>query len=106
MSFLVSLGVEVAYRSGLRSAIGMQADGTPHFRAMQEASWQCVDVATKFAHTVSFDTPTMKLVYLRRDRMYESVEHSRRRHTNMLELEQTDRVIDEAAMFVRKLAKS
>ena len=106
MTFLVSLGVEVAYRSGVRSAIGMQADGTPHFRAIQEASWQCVDVATEFAHTVSFDTATMKLCYLRKDRMVTSVEHSRRRHANILGPAQTDRAIGEAAMVVRKLAKS
>lgn len=106
MTLLVSLGVEAAHRAGVRSAIGMQADGTPHFRAMQEASWQSLDVATKFAHTVSFDTPTMKLCYLRKDRMQASVEHSRRRHANILGLAQTDRAIVDAAMVVRKLAKS
>ena len=106
MTFLVSLGVEVAYRSGVRSAIAMQADGTPHYQAMLEASWQFADVATEFAHTVSFETPTMKLCYLRKDRMPDSVSHSRRRHSNILGPAHTDRVIGEAAMVVSKLAKS
>jgi hypothetical protein len=69
---------------GIRSAIGMQADGTPHFEEMTRAGWQCRDVATHFARSVSFETPTMKLVYLRKARMADSIEHSKRRHANTI----------------------
>lgn len=106
MTFLVAMGVEVAHRARTPSALGMQAVGTPHFRAMQEASWQSLDVESRFAHVISIDTPTMKLCYLRRDRMQTSVEHSRRRHSNILDLAHTDRALGDATMVVRKLAKS
>jgi hypothetical protein len=48
----------------------------------------------------------MKLCYLRKERMQASVDHSRRRHSNILGPAHTDRAITEAAMVVRKLARS
>lgn len=105
MSLLVSLGVDVAYRAGIRSAIGMQADGTPHYEEMKRAHWQSRDVATQFAHSVSFETPTMKLVYLRKDRMAQSIAHSKRRHADTLAPDRADLAIVNAAAILRKMAR-
>jgi hypothetical protein len=105
MSLLVSLGVSVAYRAGIRSAIGMQADGTPHFHEMTRAGWQCRDVATQFARSVSFETPTMKLVYLRKARMADSIEHSKRRHADTLAASRAEPAIAQAVSVLRKMAR-
>ena len=105
MSLLVALGVSVAYRAGIRSAIGMQADGTPHFEEMTRAGWQCRDVATHFARSVSFETPTMKLVYLRKARMADSIEHSKRRHANTLAPARAEPAIAHAVSVLRKMAR-
>ena len=73
MSLLVALGVAVAHRAGLRSALGMQADGTPHYREMTRAGWRSRDVETRFARSVTFETPTMQLGYLQRAAMPHSI---------------------------------
>ncbi len=106
MSLLVALGVAVTHRAGMRSAIGMQADGTPHFDEIVRASWQSREVATEFAKSVSFETPTMKLVYLRRARMPDSIEYSNRRHAQILAPERAAPAIEQAAGHLRKMARS
>ncbi|MGC1439882.1 MAG: hypothetical protein WA888_04675, partial [Burkholderiaceae bacterium] len=83
MTFLVSVGVSVARHAGLRSAIAMQAVGTPHFGAMQRAGWQSVNVSTETAYAVSFDTGEMNLVYLSSAGLVSSDEYSRREHADI-----------------------
>jgi GNAT superfamily N-acetyltransferase len=105
MSLLVAAGVAIAHRAGLRSAIGMQADGTPHYREMTRAGWRSRDVATRFARSVSFETPTMKLVHLHRAAMPQSIEHSNRRHAQTLAPSRAEPAIERSAVLLGRMAR-
>ena len=105
MSLLVALGVAVAHRAGLRSALGMQADGTPHYREMTRAGWRSRDVETRFARSVSFETPTMKLVYLQRAARPHRIAHSARRHAGTVSPARAEPAISHAATLLQRMSR-
>jgi hypothetical protein len=105
MSLLVAAGVAIAHRAGLRSAIGMRADGTPHCSEMTRAGWRSRDVTTRFARSMSSATPTMKLVHRHRAAMPQSVEHSNRRHAQTLAPSRAEPAIERSAVLLGLMSR-
>lgn len=100
MGFLVSLGVAVAARSGLGSALAVQVDGTPHFAAMSAAGWQSKAIGAEDLALVSIER-TLQLVYLSRDRYEASARQSRQAHDALYRLLNPEPVIREASDLLR-----
>lgn len=93
MTFLVSTGVAVAYRAGLRSAIAVQAVGTAHFDAMLQAGWQSEEVSGKQVRLVALNGPELKFVYLPISLLPRSQQHSEQRHHDLWQYLQADQAI-------------
>lgn len=100
MAFLVSLGVASARRAGLGSALGVQYDGTPHFRAMNAAGWDRKPIADQMS-TVKGNAG-LGLVYIGRERFETSVRHSERVHAQLHQVFEVDRVVRDAVEQIAK----
>lgn len=101
MAFLVSLGVAIGRRAGLGSALGVQYDGTPHYRAMNAAGWNRRPIVDRM-FTVKGQAG-LGLVYIGRDRFEFSVRHSEREHAALHRQFQVEPVITAAALQLDKL---
>lgn len=101
MAFLVSLGVAIARRAGLGSALGVQYEGTPHYRAMNAAGWNRKPIVDRM-FTVQGQAG-LGLVYIGRQRFEASVRHSEREHASLHRQFRVEPVVTAAALRIDKI---
>jgi hypothetical protein len=83
MPFLLTLGVRIAQRTNQACALGVQATGTPHQRAMLEAGWQVRDVAAMSNPCLTMKTTT-QFLWLDAKHFETAVAHGLSRASNLL----------------------
>jgi hypothetical protein len=102
MAFFASMGPAIAQRAGLGSALGVQYEGTPHFRAMSAAGWERKPIGGERMATVKGNA-ALSLVYIGRERFAASVRHSERVHAELHRRLDVPRVVADAAALIAKL---
>jgi hypothetical protein len=95
MSFLVSVGIEIAHRANLGSALGIQFKGTSHYPAMKAAGWNSVPISDALMRTVRGLAP-LDLVYIASERFEFSIAHSLRVHSHLHQRLKTSEVVSAA----------
>ncbi len=105
MTFLVNVSVEIAARARIESAIGLQAEGTPHFGTMIASGWLSGDVRSDQMQCVKITKKTMKLVYIPSDRFRYSADYMRGRFSDLYKNLEAQTAIDYAAGQFEKMKK-
>ncbi|MGH1357838.1 MAG: hypothetical protein ACRBC3_03655 [Burkholderiaceae bacterium] len=105
MTFLVNVSVAIAARAQFESAIGMQAEGTPHFGTMIASGWLSGDVRSDQLQCVKLGTAKMKLVYIPRDRFGYSDDYMRERFGSIYKSLEAQNAIDYAAARFAKMKR-
>ena len=101
MAFLVAMGVRIAWYAKLGSALGVQYDGTPHYRAMNAAGWDKKPIAGLQMATVQGHAP-LSLVYIGHERFDSSVAHSARVHRQLFDRFDVDGLVDSSFWAIHK----
>jgi hypothetical protein len=99
MSFLVSVGVEIAHRANLGSALGTQYEGTSHYPAMKAAGWNRFPINDALMRTVRSLAP-LYLVYIARDRFKSSIAHSLYAHGQLYRRFNVEEVVFDSAQQI------
>ena len=92
----------VALSAGLGSALGVQYEGTPHYRAMNAAGWNRKPIIDDRMNTVRGNAP-LGLVHIPRERFAASVQHSEKIHALLHRRLNVSAVVSEAATIIRKV---
>jgi hypothetical protein len=102
MGFLVSLGVRVAELAGAPSAVAVQIDGTPHFRAMEAAGWTGTIIGQENLKVVDSTEHDLMLVSIAQAQFKQNNEFSRDKYQALHKMLNPEATLRHAADTVKK----